>query len=105
MNKIEEIKCKLAKLEELEEKQFEEKQALLKSLRKAEQEEKETKFMGKPQLFRFNGGYGGNDYIAAITKEEAVSIFKEHYPSAKNVKEKIETLGLQVIHFECEATR
>ena len=105
MKKIEEIKNKLIELEKLEKNQFEEKQRLYKELEKAEIEEKETRCIGKPQLFRFNGGYGGDSYIAAITKENAIEIFKEHYPLVKDVEERIETLGLQIIHFECEATR
>ena len=103
MTKVEKIKSELANLKELEKKRFEEEQILLKELRKAEKEEKENKYPGMPQLFRYNFGYGGYAYIAATTKEEAMNIFRQQYPSAKKgIENDIETLGLQCVHFDAD---
>lgn len=107
MTKVEEIRKRLADLEELEKKQFEEEQSLLRELRKAEQEEKESRFEGNPQFFRAGFGYGGDYYVAAKTKEEAINTLLSYNKNldADKVKACIETLGVQVIFKECTCTR
>ena len=109
MSKVEEIKRKLANLEKLEEKQDEEKQRLYEELEKAEQKEKEGRFVGKPQLYLYDGGYDGMYYIAATTKKEAIGILKKRFRKynywPEGIEDRIEAIGRQFLHIECTETR
>lgn len=103
MKKVEEIKAKLKNLEILEEEQSKLRQKLLSELRKAEKEEKETKCGKKPQFFRVDFGYGGEYYVAATTKEEAIKtlVSEKKKLNEDEVRTRIETLGTQVIYRKC----
>jgi hypothetical protein len=102
MTKVEEIKKKLAHLEELERERSNEEQILLRELRKAEKEEKEARCGKYPQFFKVDFGYGGKYYVAATTKEEAIKTLLSHGKDLDEdiVKKRIEALGTQVIYEE-----
>ena len=106
MNKIEKIKAKLENLKKIEKENFELEQNLLSELREAEKEERDRKCGIKPQFFMVDFGYGGNYYVAATTKEEAIkTLVSEKNLNEDEVRKRIEALGKQVIYRECTCTR
>ena len=104
MSMLKELNKKLAELEKAEDQLFEQKQFLYKKIRDEERKEKEEKFKGKPQLFMYDGGYGGDYYIAATSKEDAIRILLKKYPKIEDAETNVEALGTKIIHFECESS-
>lgn len=106
MNKVQSIKKQLEILEIRRKEQDELEQSLLSKLREAEKEEKETKFGTEPQFFRVGDGKGGDYYVAARTKEEAIKTLVSTKKLIENeVRKRIEALGTQIIYKECACYR
>lgn len=104
MSELENLNKKLIQLEEKEDQLFEEKQLLYKKIKYAEQKAKEGKFKGKPQLFIYDGGYGGDCYIAATSKEEAIKILLKKYPNIEDAETNVEALGARIVDVKCESS-